>query len=322
MNVSWRKNILCSGLFLLTLACTTAWAQQCPVIEISYADKTADQYTPRHFIAVVGGQDHPSLTYSWSVSVPATIQQNSEEPDEIDIDLNGFSKELVIVTVEVGGLLDGCPNRASFKLKPKNGSPEVKLDAAQIVLPTLSVNCPVSVTEGTPIFFSANLSEGNLRAKPVYEWTVFPGSISSGQGASIIKVETAGLGNQIIRARIKVSGGDKFRTLSCTTQINALPYAYKLYEYSSSSSFEEKRTRLSKFYLRLRAGLDERAYIVVHSKRGGATGEAKAEGKLAEKYLVDDSGIEASRVVVIEGGTRKEGIVELWVVQAGALPDK
>jgi hypothetical protein len=322
MNAGWQKNIFWSVICLL-LACPTALAQRCPVIEIDYASESADQNISRHFIAVVSGQNHPSLTYSWSVSVPATIQQNSEEPDEIDIDLKGFSQELVIVTVEVGGLPEGCLNTASLRLKPKNDSPEVKLDADRsTALHTYSVNCPVSVTEGTPIYFSANLSEDNLRAKPVYEWTVFPGSISNGQGTSMIKVETIGLGNQIIRARIKISGGDKFNTLSCSTQIKAPPYAYKLYEYSSSSSFEEKQTRLRKFYLRLRAGLDENAYIIVHDKKGGEAGEAKAEGNLAEKYLVDVSGIEPSRVVVIVGGMRKEPIVELWVVQVGALPDK
>jgi hypothetical protein len=322
MNAGWQKNIFRSVIFLL-LACPTALGQKCPVIEINSANEFADQNIPHHFIAIVGGQNHPALTYSWSVSVPAIIQQNSAEPDEIDIDLKGFSQQPVIVTVEVGGLPEGCSNTASFSLKHKNDSPETKLDAdGSTALPTYSVNCPVSVTEGTPIYFSANLSEDNSRPKPLYEWTVFPGSISKGQGSSVIKVETIGLGNQIIRARIKVSGGDKSNTLSCSTQIKAPPYAYKLYEYSVSSSFEEKRARLRKFYLRLRAGLDEHAYIIVHGKKGSETGEAKAEGNLAEKYLVDDSGIESSRVVVIVGRMRKEPIVELWVVQVGAFPDK
>jgi hypothetical protein len=36
------------------------------------------------------------------------------------------------------------------------------------------------------------------------------------------------------------------------------------------------------------------------------------------RYLVVEHGIDAARVVVIDGGWRKETAIELWVVQPGA----
>ena len=317
----------------MSAAATTARAQEarCPEVEISGPIGKIDRNKPLRFVAVAGDMADDKITYNWNVSVPATIKKIGEEPDEVDIDLKDFPVQKVTVSVEIGGLPEGCPKVAVYELDEPTDSPEKiervrestettyrPLDAptrlSEAAAPTLSLNCPVTVDEGTPLYFNVNLDGVELNNKPTYNWKVWPASISSGQSTPSIRVETKGQGNQIIRARLRVDGHGLPYIVSCSTMVKAAPYAYKLDEFTSALSFDEKELRLRRFSLRLRTGLEERAYIVAYGKEDAA----RTEGQMVRRYLVGEHGIDADRVVVIDGGRRKETVIELWVVQPGA----
>lgn len=269
-----------------------------------------------------------SLTYNWSVSVPATIHKSVEGPEEVDIDLKDFPNDKVTVSVEISGLPEICPKTASYELSeaPAEEKEEEEGDevdaaagyarAANAETPMFSINCPVSVNEGAPLYFNVNVDGSASDLKPTYFWKVSPASISSGQSTPTIKVETKGQGNHIIRAFLSVGSSGLSRTATCATMVKAAPYAYKLDSYTTSAlAFEEKEAHLRRFVLRLKAGLEERAYIIAY----GETDSAKEEAYLARRYLIEEHGIDAARIVIMRGGQRrKETVIELWVVQPGA----
>lgn len=321
-----RKILFILGLFAILVAAGTrpapAQAFRCPDVKISAPFGRIDRNKPLRFVAVAGDITDENLSYTWGVSVPATIKKVGEEPDEVDIDLKGFSERKILVSVEVGGLPEGCPKTATYEVDEPPDSPEKtetvteSNEAGELHsdadAPTLSLNCPVTVEEGTPLYFNVNVDGIALDIKPTYNWKVTPASISSGQSTPTIKVETRGQGNQIIRAELSVGGLP--HTVSCATMVKAAPYAYKLEEFSSALGIDEKERRLRRFFLRLRAGLKESAYIIAYGRKGAA----RAEGQLARRYLVEANGIDSARVVVIDGGLRKETAIELWVAQPGA----
>ena len=54
--------------------------------------------------------------------------------------------------------------------------------------------------------------------------------------------------------------------------------------------------------------------------RVGRAGEAQARCDRAKNDLVTRKGIDASRIVTVDGGYRENLTVELWVVPSGAQP--
>ena len=308
-----------------TTAARAQEANRCPDLEISGPIGKIDRNQPLRFVAVAGDMADDKITYAWNVSVPATIKKVGEEPDEVDIDLKDYPRQKITISVEINGLPEGCPKTAVYELDEVLDSPEkteAVMDSIVVIAPqpeivdapSLSLSCPVKVDEGTPLYFNVNVDGVPLSSKLTYNWKVSPASIISGQSTPAIKVETKGQGNQIIRAQLSVRGQSLFRIISCATMVKATPYAYKLDEFSSTLSFDEKELRLRRFSLRLRTGLEEHAYIIAY----GPKDAARDEGQMVRRYLVGEHGIDAARVVIIDGGRRKETAIELWVVQPGA----
>jgi len=61
-------------------------------------------------------------------------------------------------------------------------------------------------------------------------------------------------------------------------------------------------------------------YIITYGGSKGSSSEAKARADFAKNYLVDSRGVDASRLVIIDGGLKKDPATELWVVPYMALP--
>src|SRR5687767_4198971 len=62
------------------------------------------------------------------------------------------------------------------------------------------------VQEGQPITYSVKAAGGPRNAQATYNWTVSDGTISSGQGTSVITVDTTGIGSFSVTATV-VAGG-------------------------------------------------------------------------------------------------------------------
>jgi hypothetical protein len=86
----------------------------------------------------------------------------------------------------------------------------------------------------------------------------------------------------------------------------------KFDEYSNLS-FDAEKKRLSDFATQLQLEQNAKGYIIAYAGRHARIGEAQTRADRAKNYLVNERGIDARRVVTLDGGYREELTVELWV---------
>jgi hypothetical protein len=185
------------------------------------------------------------------------------------------------------------------------------------ICPNISIYCPGAVTLGQPITFSANVVGGAANITPTYDWKISAGAITGGQGTSSITVETTGLAGQSITATLAVGGYNLDCTAACTTQIPVRVEKRKFDEYGNINRDDEK-ARLDNFAIQLQQEPDSQGYIIVYAGRRSRAGDAQKRAARARDYLVNVRGIDSRRVVTLDGGTREDPTVELWIVPTGA----
>jgi hypothetical protein len=249
--------------------------------------------------------DNDTLLYTWSV----TGGKLSGDGRGVSWDLSGVNPGTYTVTVDVN---DGNAHTV-------NGSATVTVAECTNCVPpcpTVSVSCPSSVDPGSAITFSSSLSSS---ANVTYNWSVSSGTISSGQGTSSITVDTAGLGGQTVTATVEVGGLDPAcsRTASCSTQVTTPPALSQKFDEYGNIRFNDEKARLDNYAIQLQNQPGAQGYIIAY---GGCAGEAQARADRAKDYLVNTRGIDAGRIVTMDGGCRSDLAVELWVVPSGATP--
>jgi hypothetical protein len=249
--------------------------------------------------------DNDTLLYTWSV----TGGKLTGEARTVTWDLSTAQPGTYTATVDVN---DGNAHTA-------NGSTTVTIAACTECVPpcpTVSVSCPSDVDQGSPITYTASVS-GDMSV--TYNWSVSAGTISGGQGTSSITVDTTGLGGQTVTATVELGGLDPScsRTASCSTSIRApVPPAVKFDEYGNIR-FNDEKARLDNYAIQLQNQPGSQGYIVAY---GSCAGEAEARANRAKDYLVNTRGVDASRLMTVDGGCRSDLAVELWVVPTGATP--
>lgn len=246
--------------------------------------------------------DNDTLLYTWSVT-GGTL---TGEGRGVSWNLGGVNPGTYTATVDVN---DGNGHTV-------NGSTTVTVAACTEChppCPNVSVSCPSDVDQGSPITFTASAGDASV----TYNWSVSAGTISSGQGTSSITVDTAGLGGQTVTATVELGGLDPScsRTASCTTGIRAPnPPAVKFDEYGNIK-FNDEKARLDNYAIQLQNQPGSEGYILAY---GSCAGEAQARADRAKDYLVNTRGIDAGRLMTVDGGCRSELLVELWIVPTGA----
>ena len=95
--------------------------------------------------------------------------------------------------------------------------------------------------------------------------------------------------------------------------------ARKFDEYSNLP-FSDEKARLANFALHLRDEPDFKGYIIVYAGKNTRSGEPEARAKRAKNYLVRVRGIEATRIVTIDGGCRDRLEVELYALPNSMSP--
>jgi hypothetical protein len=86
----------------------------------------------------------------------------------------------------------------------------------------------------------------------------------------------------------------------------------KFDEYSNLS-FDEEKKHLSDFATQLQADPNAKGYIIAYAGRIAHAGEAQARADRAKNYLINERGINARRIVTIDGGYREALTVDLWI---------
>jgi hypothetical protein len=93
-----------------------------------------------------------------------------------------------------------------------------------------------------------------------------------------------------------------------------LAEAVKFDEYGDIK-FNDEKARLDNYAIQLQNDPGAQGYILAY---GSCEGEAQARADRAKGYLVNTRGIDAGRLVTVDGGCRSDLTVQLWIVPAGA----
>ena len=255
--------------------------------------------------------DGDTLLYTWST----TGGRVTGDGPNATLDLTGVSPGTYTTTVEVD---DGCGCIAFTSTTVTVTACGCELIPTPPPCPTVTVSCPDTGVVGQPVTFTANVSGGDPGVTATYNWTVTAGTISSGQGTSSITVDTTGV-TGTVTATVTLGGYDRScnPTASCTTSFPVKAVARKVDEYGNIR-FNDEKARLDNFAIELQNDPTSQGYLICYGGRRGRAGEGQARCDRAKNYLVTTRGIDASRVVTVDGGYREDLTVELWVVPSGA----
>jgi hypothetical protein len=247
--------------------------------------------------------ENDPLVYTWSVNGGKL----SGEGRTVSWDLSGLQAGTYTATVSVSdGIAPPVPGSATVTIADCTG--------CRPPCPTVSVSCPSSVPQGSPITFTASVS-GDMNV--TYNWSISAGAISSGQGTSSITVDTATLGGQSVTATVELSGLDPScsRTASCTTSVETPPASCRKFDEYADLRFNDEKARLDNLAIQLQQEPGTQAYYVIF---GSCDTEGAARSQRAVDYLVNNRGVDRGRVTVVDGGCRETLTVELWLCPTGA----
>jgi len=256
--------------------------------------------------ATYSDPDNDTLLYTWSVSGGKL----SGEGKMVSWDLMGVNPGTYTASVEVNdGNAHMVPGSTTVTVAVCTGC-----KGPPPVCPEISVSGPSEVDQGQPITFSSTLSPD---ANVTYNWTVSAGTISGGQGASSITVDTAGLAGQTVTATLELGGLDPSfgRTRSASTGVRPLPPVAVMFDEYGNIRFNDEKARLDNYAIQLQNQPGDTGTIVGF---GSCEGEGLARAERAKGYLVNTRGIDAGRLTTVDGGCRDEVWVELWRVPTGA----
>jgi hypothetical protein len=254
------------------------------------------------------------LRYAWETTGGRVVGEGASPV----WDLSDAAPGRYTASVDVSTGETGCEGFTSTAVQV------VECPAVPELCPNISVSCPVPTAAGAPVTFSADLSGGTPGRAPAYNWTVTGGRIVGGQGTSAITVDTSGLnGGSELRATVEVAGFGPRCSDSCATSIPSPPPPaphYQPFDEYGDIARDDEKARLDNFAAELQANPSAQGYYVVYSAPNARPGSAMRRAQQAREYMVRTRGIDASRIVVVDGGKRDRFGVRLWIVPAGAAP--
>jgi hypothetical protein len=190
----------------------------------------------------------------------------------------------------------------------------------------VNVSAPTQVNEGEIITYTADVSYSGT-APLLYTWSVNPGNarIVSGAGTSTITVDSTGLAGQRITATLVVDDGSGDASCRQTSQVatNIPPVEKRVvvgreFDTCCSCSNDDLKARLDNLAVELQNDPSTTTYIFAYGGRTSPSGQAGRLLARTRDYLINDRGIDASRIIQVNGGFREEDCVEVWIVPRGA----
>lgn len=190
----------------------------------------------------------------------------------------------------------------------------------------VNISAPVSVNDGDLITFTSDVAYSGT-APLTYTWTVSPAEarIVSGAGTATITVDSTNLGNQRVMATLVVDDGSGDAMCRQTAQdaTNVVkkempPPECRVFDQFPSVAFDDDKARLDNLAIELQNTPDSIAYIIVYGGRTSRAGQADRLGQRTVDYLTTQRGVDAHRVVIINGGYRDTDFIEIWVCPPGA----
>ena len=81
---------------------------------------------------------------------------------------------------------------------------------------------------------------------------------------------------------------------------------------------KEEQERLNHLARLLKESPDTQGYVIIYAGRRAQAREGSIRAERAKNYLVNQSGVDPSRITAVDGGHREELTVELWFGSRGA----
>ena len=191
----------------------------------------------------------------------------------------------------------------------------------------VNISAPQNVAEGEIITFAADVNYSGDTPGLKYKWVLSPatGRIMSGAGSATVTVDSTGLGGQRVIATVTVDNGSPDPACAQTAQAVAVvaPIEKKVlvareFDECDSCTFDDQKARLDNLAVELQNDPSVHAHIIAYGGRRSPIGQVEKLMSRAREYLVNERGIDGSRIVVVNGGFREGDSVELWLVPAGA----
>jgi hypothetical protein len=190
----------------------------------------------------------------------------------------------------------------------------------------VNISAPGQVTDGEIITYSADVAySGNAALK--YVWKVSPSNarIISGLGTPTLNVDSTGLGGQRITATLTADDGSADPACAQTAQAVSLiapivktAIVARQFDECNNCTFDDQKARLDNLAVELQNDPTMRGYVIAYGGRMSPVSQVEKLMSRARDYLVTQRGIDASRLVMVNGGFREGDSVELWLVPSGA----
>ena len=188
--------------------------------------------------------------------------------------------------------------------------------------PKLNLSSPDIIKDGDPAVFTAIVS-GGKDVKPTYNWSISSGTITSGQGTSVIYVDTKGLAGQSITATVEMGGYSPNcpTTSSSTISIDAAAPVNELHtkgDYTTPKYFNDEANKfagdiMSAYYVL------QVPHAVIYLYPGKNPTAAAALKQMAQRLrsALTKFGMTNKRYKIITGGKRATTSYEMWIVPEG-----
>jgi PEGA domain len=190
----------------------------------------------------------------------------------------------------------------------------------------VNISAPKQVTDGEIITYTADVAYTGKSALR-YVWKVIPSGarIISGEGTPTLNVDSTGLGSQRITATLTADDGStdpacaqSAQAVSIVAPIVKTSIVAREFDECNNCTFDDQKARLDNLAVELQNDPTTRGYVIAYGGRMSPIGQVEKLMSRARDYLVTQRGIDASRIVVVNGGFREEDSVELWLVPSGA----
>jgi hypothetical protein len=190
----------------------------------------------------------------------------------------------------------------------------------------VNISAPVNVNDGDLITFTSDVAYGGS-APLSYTWTVSPSEarIVSGAGTATITVDSTGLGSQRVSATLLVDDGSgdalcRQRAQASTDIVPKKPPVVecKPFDQFQSVAFDDDKARLDNLAIELQGAPGNQAYIIIYAGRTSRAGQADMLGRRTMDYLVNQRGVDAGRITIVNGGYRDTDFIEIWLCPPGA----
>jgi hypothetical protein len=257
-------------------------APKCPQLVIACPLETVEQDTPLRFSALVAGDD-TNAALTYSWSLSNGRISEGQGTPTIIVETAGMGGGRITAKVLVGGLGRDCQSTVSCAiLVVKQGGPTSR--------PAESVTRPAAPA-----------------IKPAERVTRPPQPVSSTSEAVVKPAE-------VVRKPADVPRIENRNNSDNTA-------ARRLDGYGDLS-FELEKEHLAGLARELRRAPDAQGYIIVYGGRCSAESAALERAERAKDWLIDRHEIDASRIVVIDGGYRETLATEIFIAPVDAtLPE-